>query len=71
MNPWRIRCAKCAKLYSMGRKGNLILLIGAIIGVFIGFALVGHSLPMMVGVIIGFGALAEFLIWALDEPVKK
>ena len=66
-----LRCPKCAKTYSIGRKGNFILLLGVMAAAGIGFAIFDKSLLLIGGVACVFGALIEFLIWALDEPVAK
>ena len=71
MNPWKIRCPKCAKVYSIGKKGNLILLAGVIIAAGIGIGIYDKSLLLIGGAALVFGALIEYLIWALDEPVAK
>ena len=71
VNPWGIRCSKCAKTYSIGRKGNLILLVSAAAATVMGLAMFNQPIPIIAGAALGFGALIEYLIWALDEPAKK
>ena len=72
INPWKIRCAKCSEVYSIGKTGNRILLFGVIIAAAIGVAMAMLELPiwvMAVGAGI-FGAAIEAAIWAKDTAVK-
>ncbi len=71
INPWRMRCSKCSKNYSIGKKGNLVLLLGAVVAAGIGLAIYDKSLMVIAGAGCVYGALIEYLIWAIDEPVKK
>ncbi len=71
INPWKMRCPECAKAYSIGKTGNLILLFGVIVAAGIGLGIYDKSLWLIAGAGCAYGALIEILIWAFDEPVKK
>ena len=71
MNPWKIRCPKCSGRYSIGKKGNTILLIGALVGAGVGIGIYDKSVLTICIAGCVLGLLLEYLIWAMDEPVRK
>ena len=71
INPWKIRCSECSGHCSIGKKGNLILLVTVIIGAAVGIATYDKSLIVVGAAGCALGLIAEYLIWAMDEPVSK